>query len=112
MLPSFAKHTVIVKEPALVDDHGSKTADWTQPPISAESVEGCSIQPTGGNEELIHRDGVLVTHRGFLPAGTPISRHARIAHQGVDHDVVGEPMRHEYGLRTDHVEVLLHRWEA
>lgn len=112
MLPSFARHTVVVKEPVMVLDHGTETADWTQEPVSATPVEGCSIQPVDGSEDPIHRNGVLVTHRGWLPPGTSVSRHARIEHQGVDHDVVDKPLRHEYGLSVDHVEVLLHHWEG
>jgi hypothetical protein len=76
-------------------------------------VPGCSFQPGAGQAEDENRTGSSATARVLLPAGTAVTarQHVR-GPDGLDYKIVGEPERHEYGLRADHVLIKLERWNG
>lgn len=89
MLPSFATDTLTVLEPVLVDDRGTLTPDWTQPPTET-TITGCSVQPAG-SDETDSRQNVAVRLTVYMPPGSPVTAWSRIRYQGGDYHVDGHP---------------------
>lgn len=108
-----SQQTVVLITAAKTDDHGREVEDWSLPPAAELPVPGCSFQPGPGQAENENRTGSSATARVFLPAGTPVTarQHVR-GPDGLDYEIQGEPERHEYGLRSDHVLIRLERWNG
>lgn len=110
MLPSWARQSVTITEPVWVDERGAKVATY---PASGVVVEGCDVQPGNATQDLNLRDNIIVRKTVYLPPGTPITRHARITHDGVNYAIEGEPMVWSSPFGTvSHVAVLLVDWEG
>ncbi|KQY58318.1 hypothetical protein ASD11_01230 [Aeromicrobium sp. Root495] len=110
---SSTQQTITLLTAATTSDHGREVADWKKPPAAEDDVTGCSFQPGPGQADDENRTGSSATARVFLPAGTQVTarQHVR-GPDGLDYKILGEPERHEYGLRSDHVLLRLERWHG
>lgn len=108
-----SQQTVVLLTAVMTADHGRHVEDWSEPPAAQQSIAGCSFQPGPGASEDENRTGSSATARVFLPAGTAVTarQHVR-GPDGHDYAIQGEPERHEYGLRSDHVLLRLERWNG
>lgn len=107
MLPSWARQTITVVEPSLVDDRGTLVADFDTP-ASETVVPGCSVQPGASEEFLASRQGVAVRWSVYAPPGTVVSAHSGVRFEGNLYHVDGEPLRWSSPTgAADHVVLLL-----
>lgn len=79
----------VVRAP-MVSDHGSQVENWSGT-LTVTPVEGCSVQPGVGREDLAHRDAILVAYTVFLPFGTDVTGRNRLRIRGHDHPIIGDP---------------------
>lgn len=111
MLPSFANDTLTVEEPVWVEERGKRTR--TYPGTNVVTVEGCSVQPGAVSTELSLRDNTQILVTAFLPAGTVVSRFAKIVYETDEYSIDGIPQRWKSPLGTvDHIVLPLIAWEG
>lgn len=108
----FARQTVQRLRPGNVVERDEEVDDWSNPvrvPIS-----GCALHPGNGSRDTDHRDGVMAAFTIVLPAGTDARGDDRWELPGLSGQFVtlGEPLRYEHGMSTDHVAVAVQRWEG
>lgn len=113
MLPGFARQTVTVRRPAVVDDHGTSVPDWRT--ATTHDVRGCSWQPLTSAEVTENREARLGAVRLLLPPGADLETTDRVADPRGRREfaVVGEVLDIDSptgGL--SHREALLNRWEG
>lgn len=109
MLPSFARQTVTVLTPTLIEERGETVEDWSSP--TSIVVAGCSVQPGSGDRDFEHADGVTADFTVYLPPSAVVPRRARIEVPVTDGQFIllGEPEPWIYGMSTDHVRIRLKR---
>lgn len=109
MLPSFAKQSLSVLMPVLIEERGETVEDWSNP--VATVVAGCSIQPGSGDRDFEHADGVTADFTAYLPPTAIVPRRARVELPMTDGQfiILGEPEPWIFGLSTDHVRIRLKR---
>lgn len=108
MLPAWARQSIAVVEPALVDDRGTMVPDWSATPVSEVTVPGCSVQPGASAEVLEARQGVSVRWTVYAPASVALSAHSAVRYAGRLYDVDGEPQRWPSPTGAlDHTVILL-----
>lgn len=107
----IANHTVEVLT-AVVETNSVKATVKNWDDATAVEVDGCSFQPAQGGEDNRNRSAVQYSARLFMPDGTAIEATDRVLHKGRTYEVASEPLRHEAGLMTDHVEVNLNVWKG
>lgn len=112
MLPVFARHTIKVVRPGKTTDrYGNEIPDWST--ATRTTVLGCSVQPTFGEEDTMHRDAVQSEYTIYAPAGTDVTAYDRIEWQGKDYEVVGRPSVWSIGMgAVDHVVIHANLWEG
>lgn len=108
-LPRFARTTVTVARPSMVDDHGSQVPDWSS--TVDHDVTGCSVQPGPGRDVLERRDGVEIAMMAYLPPEADVVATDALRLSGQLYKIVGDP-RHwtSPSGALDHIEVQLQRW--
>ena len=111
MLPSFADDVVTLEEPVWINERGKQVA--TYPGTAAKSVLGCSVQPGSATVDLQARDNVTILYTAFIPAGTPVTRHAKVTLEGDEFAIDGVPLRWKSPLGTvDHIVLPIIAWEG
>jgi len=113
MLPPIARDTITILRPATKVIHGSTVADWSQPPQETVTVEGCSVQPGGGNEDRLHRDSIGASFIVYAPPGVAVGALDRVLVDNYPSPLrtSGEPQRWPHGL-LEHVVLNLVDWEG
>lgn len=112
--PSFAKQTIRVITPGTKTVHGNSTDDWKNPAGNVP-IEGCSVQPTTGSESTDHRDASLAQWQVFIydiDKGLAITPRDHIKYGALEFQIEGTPLAHVYGLSSDHIQILMNRWEG
>lgn len=112
--PSFANATIGVVTAGVKSVHGNETDDWKNP-ASSVPIDGCSVQPVQGSESNDHRDATLAQWQVFiydLVKGQQVTARDHIAFGGIEFQIVGDPLVHVYGLSSDHIQILMNRWEG
>lgn len=109
MLPSFARQTVNILTPSLIEERGEMVEDWATP--ESVTVSGCSVQPGSGDRDFEHANGVTADYTVYLPPDAVVPRRARVALPTTDGQfiILGEPEPWIFGLSTDHVRIRLKR---
>lgn len=109
MLPSFARQTVALLTPNLIEERGETVEDWSNP--NRTEVSGCSVQPGSGDRDFEHADGVTADYTVYLPPDAVVPRRARVELPTTDGQfiILGEPQPWIYGMSTDHVRIRLKR---
>ena len=111
-VPFWARQTVTVVEPTLVDDRGTMVADYTVP-ASEVDVPGCSVQPGASAEVLAARQGVSVRWTVYAPSSVVVTARSAVRYAGTLYQVDGEPQRWPSPTGAlDHVVVLLVDWRG
>lgn len=103
-LPSFATQSVTVLRAGTITDHGATVQDWSNP--VAHAITGCSVQPGGGAEDLLHGDVITILYTIFAPLDADVVDTDRVVVGGVAYDIDGPVKRWETGV-LDHIEVPL-----
>lgn len=110
MLPSMmSAQTFTRRRFPTVIDHGSTVRDYTAEPSSSLELVG-SIQPGGGAEDRVNRNGAEVIFTIFAPDPLiDVSHYDLIRISNDDYYVNGEPDRWQTGI-MDHAVIYLSRW--
>lgn len=112
MLPSWAKQTITIIKPGIVDKRGSEVYDWDNP-ISITEVNGCSVQPTTTSLSQDGRVlGIMEGWTAYIPEGTSVDAGDHILFEGETYEINGEPKIWTGPLRTSHILLNLRRWEG
>lgn len=110
MLPSFATDTITLTEPTWIVERGKKVATY---PGAGVAVTGCSVQPGPATADLQARDNVTIYYTAFIPAGTAVSRHARVEYEGDHYRIDGVPLRWKSPTgAVSHIVLPLIDWEG
>lgn len=109
MLPSFARQSVTILTPALIEERGETVEDWSTP--DSTMVSGCSVQPGSGDRDFEHANGVTADFTVYLPPEAVVPRRARVELPVADGQfvILGEPEPWIFGMSTDHVRIRLKR---
>src|SRR5690625_7278352 len=90
MLPVFAKHTItIIRAGKTTDLYGNEIPDWDN--ATRSDVSGCSVQPTFGEEDTMHRDAVQSEYTVYAPPGTDVTADDGGEWNGASNEVNGRP---------------------
>lgn len=111
---AFSNQTVIVVTPGVKTVHGNETADWKNP-AAAVPLPGCTVQPVQGAESTDGRDATLVQWQVLafnLEAASAITEKNHIKFGGLEYEIVAAPLPNIFGLRTDHVQILMNVWKG
>jgi hypothetical protein len=111
-LPPIATDTITIVHPVIVTDHGAQVPDWSQP-ATVTTVEGCSVQPSGGSEDRAHRDQLGAQFTVFAPPETAVDALDRV-YVGTYPSPLrlsAEPIRWAVGF-LEHVQLHLVAWEG
>ena len=105
--------TVVIKHPAVTLDAGAFVPDWSIPPASTDTVEGCSWQPEPGSDDDQHREGQQTKGTLYLPGAPPVGPLDHVHVPSVDGDlrVVGVPEVWA-GVLIPHTVLRLERWDG
>lgn len=108
-LPLFAKQSIVLVLPSMIEERGNLVEDWSSP--SRETVEGCSVQPGAGARDTEHEDAVTADYTVYLPPDAVVDRRARVELPTTDGQFIlqGEPQPWIFGMSTDHVRIRLRR---
>lgn len=110
MLPSWADDTVTIVEPVWVGERGKRVATY---PGRGVEVSGCSVQPGGSTTDRDGRINTVFDYVALLPAGTPVTRLAKIQFEGDDFKIEGRPNRWKSPTgAVSHVELRLIAWDG
>lgn len=112
--PSIASQTIQIVRPVTRVVHGSEVPDWTQDPLETVTVNGCSVQPTGGSEDRSHRDQLGGQFRVYAPAGTsvgPLDRVWLADYPNQYFRLASEVQSWSPGF-LNHVQLVLVAWEG
>lgn len=116
MARRLGKDTIEVLEPGVQTDHLNAEDDWTEAPagpVVPLVVKGCYVELSVTAEDLVNRDAKLAAGTVFAPAGTPVSRKARIRTGGVIYDIDGVAFEmHSYSGALDHVPIPIKFWNG
>jgi len=69
------------------DAWGDSRVDWANP--QSLTIEGCSVQPIPGDENVLTRDSVTSRWNLFLPLDADVRSSDRVRHRGVVYEVDG-----------------------
>lgn len=110
MFVSFARETVVVVEPVIVEQRGKKVRTY---PDTGVSVAGCSVQPGASSEDTALRENVTIRWTVFMPPNVRVSAYSKVIVRGRAYQVEGEPQewRSPTG-RVSHVAVYLVDWKG
>lgn len=107
MLPRFAKQTIVLVTPALIEERGEMVEDWVN--SSRDPVELCSVQPGNGDADYEHADSLTADYTIYMPPETALPPSGfRVELPGIaDGQFVlqGEPQPWIFGMRTDNIRV-------
>lgn len=109
MLPRFAKQTVVLLEPVLIEERGEMVEDWSNPVRTL--LPGCSVQPGSGGADHVHADGLTADYTAYLPPDAVLPEKFRVELPTAAGQFIlqGEPAPWIFGLRTDHIQIRLIR---
>lgn len=108
-LPSFAKQTIQVLEPLLIEERGEVVEDWSQPVKSP--VEDCSVQPGNGDADHERANALIADYTVYLPPETVLPEAFRVELPTTSGQFVlrGEPQPWIFGMRADNIRIRLVR---
>lgn len=109
MLPSFAKQTVVILTPVLIEERGEVVEDWSSP--TRAEVANCSVQPGNGGADHEHADALTADYTVYLPPETVLPADFRVELPTATGQFLleGEPQPWIFGMRTDNLRIRLKR---
>jgi hypothetical protein len=114
MLPAaLASETVTrLRGTTSQNTHGNDVTSWASP--GSLEIDGCSVQPVQGSEDLLTRDSVTSRWQWFGPLGSDVKSSDRIRHRGIDYEVDGSVQEwiDPTGSGLDHMVCYLKRIEG
>lgn len=103
-LPTFATQAVVVQRAGSITDHGTEVPDWSN--VSTHVITGCSVQPGGGIEDLMHGDVITILYVVFAPLDADVRDTDRVVVDDDAYDIDGPVRRWATGV-LDHIEIPL-----
>ncbi|ALY10737.1 head-to-tail stopper [Arthrobacter phage Suppi] len=112
MLPiSFARQTLVRLRPTVVDDHGNKTFDYSDP--TEFDLKGCIVQPLQASEVSVNRDATFTQYQVQAPASHDIRDSDHFRYAGKEYQINGEVQIQPSPTGTlDHATFTINRWEG
>lgn len=113
MIFANGEEITIVRALPTADRYGNVVADWST--ATRETVQGCALAPrSDGEERSQSRQGVIVGHTLYAPAGTDLRAADRVEARGLTFEVEGFPesWRNPYTGVDFGVEASLRRVEG
>ncbi|ATW58728.1 head closure Hc1 [Arthrobacter phage Urla] len=112
MLPiSFARQTLVRLRPSVVDDHGNKTFDYSNP--SEHDLKGCIVQPLQSSEVSVNRDATFTQYQVQAPTSHDIRSEDHFRYAGKEYQINGEVQVQPSPSGTmDHLTFVINRWEG
>lgn len=110
MLPRFARQSVNILTPVLIEERGETVEDWSDPVRS--TVTGCSVQPGNGGADFEHADSLTADYTVYLPPETVLpveSFRVELSTTSGQFTLMGEPQPWKFGMRVDHLRIRLER---
>lgn len=110
MLPSFARQTVNVLTPVLIEERGEFVEDWSTPAVQV--VTGCSVQPGNGGADFEHADSSTADYTVYMPPETVLpdeSFRVELPTASGQFILMGEPQPWKFGMRVDNIRIRLER---
>lgn len=109
MLPRFAKQTIVLLTPALIEERGETVEDWSTP--NRVVVLKCSVQPGDGGADHEHADGMIADYTVYVPPETVLPENFRVELPTTSGQFIleGEPQPWIFGMRVDHLRIRLKR---
>lgn len=112
MRTSFARLTITRLRYPSRSDRGVDVPDYAAPPDELP-IARCWYEPTASAEDLDARTAVLTGYTIDAPAGADIVATDHVRIDGVEHEVVGQPLRVPSPTRAlDSTRVTTKRWEG
>jgi hypothetical protein len=110
--PSFARLTITRLRYPLRMDRGVAVIDYAAVPLERD-IARCWYEPTSSAEDLDARTAVLTGYTIDAPAGADIFATDHVRIDGVEHEVVGQPLRLPSPTGAlDSTRVTTKRWEG
>jgi hypothetical protein len=110
-LPAVPSHDVItILRPVMINDRGTQTPDWSQPPETI-SIGGCSVQPQTGADDRSQRDAIAALFVVYAPPGTILGAFDHVLVDDYPNHLIstGQPLIWTMGF-LDHVVFNLSDW--
>lgn len=110
MLPSFARQTVNVLTPVLIEERGELVEDWSTPAVQV--VTGCSVQPGNGGADFENADSLTADYTVYMPPETVLpdeSFRVELPTTSGQFILMGEPQPWKFGMRVDNIRIRLER---
>ncbi|MET4062617.1 hypothetical protein ABID92_000431 [Frigoribacterium sp. PvP120] len=92
MRASFARLTITRLRYPLRMDRGVAVIDYAAAPLERD-IDRCWYEPTSSAENLDARTAVLTGYTVDAPAGADIFATDHVRIDGIEHEVVGQPLR-------------------